>query len=290
MPTTLDMDGCSCCGLCIRSGSAPLGDQPPSDVVRPADPSKARGTAQNTARTPARARVRSQARSPAAPAVTTTPATNVNSFDLDNLTQDSDDDRFVAQHAAPARGQTLASAPAPTQVARHATPDPASALEVTASTSTSANCLGLNCLTPGLDDGQLDIVAIHGINGHAHKTFLHKGGALWLRDFLPEQIPGARVFSFGYDAQVAFTTSKANLDDFARSLLTQLKMLRSRKEQQSRPLIFICHSMGGIVVKQALLDSTVEGLYTNCSRLLLLPDLMQTISHSSGILLRGSYF
>jgi hypothetical protein len=86
---------------------------------------------------------------------------------------------------------------------------------------------GLHCLTPDLDDDQLsqsplDIVAIHGINGDAYKTWSH-GDTLWLRDFLPEQVPGARVFSFRYDAQVAFSSSRADIRDFARSLLNSLK-------------------------------------------------------------------
>src|SRR5271154_6866626 len=43
----------------------------------------------------------------------------------------------------------------------------------------------------------LDIVAVHGITGDAYDTWTHKNGKLWLRDFVPEDFPGARVFSFG---------------------------------------------------------------------------------------------
>ncbi|KAH0551024.1 hypothetical protein GP486_007617 [Trichoglossum hirsutum] len=93
--------------------------------------------------------------------------------------------------------------------------------------------LGLICLTPDSEDAQLnpglpDIVAIHGINGHPYESWT-RDGAFWLRDFLPEEIPGARVFSFGYDAQVVFTTSKASLDAYARSLLNSLRSCRSGK-------------------------------------------------------------
>ena len=96
---------------------------------------------------------------------------------------------------------------------------------------------GLICLTPDLGEDQHtrglpDIVAIHGINGDARRSWTHENGACWLRDFLPDQIPGARVFSFGYDAQVALTTSKGELDDFARSLLNCLKIYRGVKVGQ----------------------------------------------------------
>jgi len=123
--------------------------------------------------------------------------------------------------------------------------------------------LGLFSLTPDLDVEQLDpglpdIVAIHGINGDPFKTWTHENGALWLQDFLPKEFTGLRVFSFGYDAQVAFTTSTATPDDFAKSLLGYLQMYRTGKEQLKKPWIFICHSMGGIVLKRAVVLAQIH--------------------------------
>lgn len=122
--------------------------------------------------------------------------------------------------------------------------------------------LGLVNLTPDLGDDQTDprfpdIVAIHGIGGDAYKTWTHENGTLWLRDILPKSIKGARVFSFGYDAEVVLTKSQAELDGFARSLLNKLRVERDH-DLQSRPLIFICHSMGGIVLKKALTIARLE--------------------------------
>jgi hypothetical protein len=94
--------------------------------------------------------------------------------------------------------------------------------------------LGLVLLTPVLPADQIDerspdIIAIHGICGDPLKTWTHESGALWLRDFLPKDINGARVFSFGYDAEVALTKSLATLDNFARSLLINIKLERNGK-------------------------------------------------------------
>ncbi|CAN9218325.1 unnamed protein product [Alternaria alternata] len=77
------------------------------------------------------------------------------------------------------------------------------------------------------------IVAVHGLNGHREKTWTTSGGVNWLRELLPHDLPNARILSWGYDAntqQLAQQTSK-------------------------RPIMFVAHSLGGIVVKSALIHS-----------------------------------
>ncbi|KAI9853963.1 MAG: hypothetical protein M1813_001607 [Trichoglossum hirsutum] len=76
----------------------------------------------------------------------------------------------------------------------------------------------------------LDIVALHGITGDAYDTWTHENGKFWLRDFIPKQLPGARIFSFGYPAKVFCSLGTGHLDSFARSLLEGLKRERRRKE------------------------------------------------------------
>ena len=76
----------------------------------------------------------------------------------------------------------------------------------------------------------LDIVALHGITGDAYDTWRHENGKLWLQDFLPKELPGARIFSFGYPAEVFCSLGTGHLDSFARSLLEDLKRVRRKKE------------------------------------------------------------
>jgi len=101
--------------------------------------------------------------------------------------------------------------------------------------ASSQSRFGLFQLTTVLSEEELsrkgpDIVAIHGITGGYERTWTHSQGALWLRDFLPKDLPvPTRVFSFGYDAQVKFSVSKAKLEDFARSLLQALNRVRRGK-------------------------------------------------------------
>jgi hypothetical protein len=102
---------------------------------------------------------------------------------------------------------------------------------------------------PGVSEDLIgvDIVAIHGLNGDAYTTWQHENGTLWLRDLLPNSLPGSRVFTYGYPSELFFSNSTATLRDYSRSLL---KSLTAISEQTQRPLIFVCHSLGGIVCKQ----------------------------------------
>jgi hypothetical protein len=75
------------------------------------------------------------------------------------------------------------------------------------------------------------IVAVHGLNGSARKTWTDKeSGKFWLEDFLPHAIPSARIMTFGYDSSLAFSKSKAGIENFARDLLNRLKAARNSDE------------------------------------------------------------
>ncbi|KAI0454754.1 hypothetical protein F5B21DRAFT_514460 [Xylaria acuta] len=100
----------------------------------------------------------------------------------------------------------------------------------------------------------VDIVAVHGLNGKARDTWKDEAsGMLWLEDFLPEVLPQARIMTFGYDSGLLLSHSKGRIDDFARDLLNRLWMLRQPPGNKNRPLVFVAHSLGGIVVKKALI-------------------------------------
>ncbi|OKP07146.1 Protein SERAC1 [Penicillium subrubescens] len=102
----------------------------------------------------------------------------------------------------------------------------------------------------------VDIVAIHGLNGHYFQTWatpVSDGREVnWLKDLLPKQIPNARIMSFGYNSAVQMSKSAGDISLFADQLLEDLFIRRQRQEEPGRPIIFICHSLGGIVFKQTL--------------------------------------
>lgn len=69
----------------------------------------------------------------------------------------------------------------------------------------------------------VDVVAIHGLNGDAFTTWTHPNGTLWLRDLLPQFLPGCRVFTYGYPSQLVFNSSFAGVQEYARNLLDSLR-------------------------------------------------------------------
>ena len=53
---------------------------------------------------------------------------------------------------------------------------------------------------------------------------------LWLRDFLPSQVPNTRIMSFGYGSLVAFSKSEIEIRDVAADLLNRLHDERDTNE------------------------------------------------------------
>ena len=79
----------------------------------------------------------------------------------------------------------------------------------------------------------IDIVAVHGLNGHPFKTwtFNEKGKeCFWLQDYLLKDLPGARLFTFGYNSHTFFSRSVETIADYAKELIDDLEHERSSPE------------------------------------------------------------
>jgi hypothetical protein len=70
------------------------------------------------------------------------------------------------------------------------------------------------------------IVAIHGFDGHREKSWTADNGKLWLRDFLPQALPTARILTYGYDAYTENSPSEQTLHSHAQNFLARLCMSR----------------------------------------------------------------
>ncbi|KAF8519406.1 hypothetical protein BU17DRAFT_47785, partial [Hysterangium stoloniferum] len=99
------------------------------------------------------------------------------------------------------------------------------------------------------------IVAIHGLDGHREASFTAPNGVLWLRDLLPEALPTARILTYGYDARThSENRSSQTLYDLSTDFVGKLSNFRIHTKSD-RPLIFIAHSFGGIMLKNALIHA-----------------------------------
>ncbi|ORY55944.1 uncharacterized protein BCR38DRAFT_317636, partial [Pseudomassariella vexata] len=111
-------------------------------------------------------------------------------------------------------------------------------------------------------DAKVDIVLVHGLNGEPQKTWTAKNGVFWPTDLLPESLKSARanVLVYGYNADVYSKKHGGNPSDnfiymHAQTLVTSLTHYRKDELSSRNPIIWVCHSLGGILVKRALLYS-----------------------------------
>ena len=91
----------------------------------------------------------------------------------------------------------------------------------------------------------------------------------WPRDLLPKSFPQARVLTWGYNVslpEMLSSKSKGSVFHHAEVLLADLVKERSLSRNEKIPLIFVAHSLGGIVVKDALSLSRSD--LTELSRIL----------------------
>lgn len=101
----------------------------------------------------------------------------------------------------------------------------------------------------------IDIVSVHGIYGNAYDTWRAAGGVSWLHDFIPKDIRHARVFTFDYNSFELFSRPRENLPRLTSKFLEEVKKART-SVPSTRPLVFVCHSMGGLVVEEVCNIST----------------------------------
>ena len=103
------------------------------------------------------------------------------------------------------------------------------------------------------------IIAVHGLNLTASDQHYREtwsiGTTLWLKDFFPNVLPYARIFLFKYNADSRKIITLATMNDHA-TLLLEASMSK-RANAQNRPLVYLAHSTGGLVVKKVGRDALI---------------------------------
>lgn len=81
-------------------------------------------------------------------------------------------------------------------------------------------------------------------------------GCYWPLDLIPDDFDNVRVFTCGYNSYPTRGLAGANemnISQHARNLLHRIK--NTRADCPGRPIIFVAHSLGGILVKDAIIES-----------------------------------
>jgi hypothetical protein len=87
----------------------------------------------------------------------------------------------------------------------------------------------------------------------------------WPEDLLSKDFEDLRILTYGYDSHVSHffkgPANQNNITAHGRSLLNALEL--SRRSDPKRPLIFIVHSLGGLMLKEVRVHSNRErhGIY-----------------------------
>ena len=83
------------------------------------------------------------------------------------------------------------------------------------------------------------------------------GTCYWPFNLLPSDFDRIRILTYGYDSHPSHfyktTTNQMTISQHGRDLLTRIT--NSRRHCLSRPLMFVAHSLGGILVKDAIVES-----------------------------------
>ncbi|KAH8150012.1 uncharacterized protein LAJ45_05698 [Morchella importuna] len=111
-------------------------------------------------------------------------------------------------------------------------------------------------------DDMIDVIAVAGLEGHAIESWRNtKSGEMWLQNHLPKDIKNIRILTYGYNTDLIGDTMEDTILDLRSNLFTHLLNVRKTAQEKKRPIIFIGHGFGGILILQTLLESKSRKIY-----------------------------
>jgi len=112
---------------------------------------------------------------------------------------------------------------------------------------------------------------VHGLNPRSKKAEKHAWntwrepqddtGRLWLRDDLPKSVPDARIFLYEYDSTAVYGVDRSTFIDKANELLEAIRI--KQNDDEHKPLILLGHSLGGLLIEQALVNAHNNPKYSH---------------------------
>ncbi|PVH80414.1 TPR-like protein [Cadophora sp. DSE1049] len=107
----------------------------------------------------------------------------------------------------------------------------------------------------------VDLVAIHGLYEGQLDTWTDpQTTLLWLRDLFPHNELNVRVLAYGYGTASLLEPGGTadGILPHATSFIAELCAFRGLSNTSERPIIFVCHGFGGILLKRALVFSSAS--------------------------------
>ncbi|KAL8985386.1 MAG: hypothetical protein Q9177_004448, partial [Variospora cf. flavescens] len=102
----------------------------------------------------------------------------------------------------------------------------------------------------------VDIVILHGLYESALDTLTEaRTGVVWIRDLFLPHSPQSRVLTYDYDRRALLRPGTGIVDpllNLATTFLGELVADRAWAHAFNRPIVFLCHGFGGLLLKRAL--------------------------------------
>ena len=77
---------------------------------------------------------------------------------------------------------------------------------------------------------------------------------------MPQHVPETRIFLYEYNSTAVYGTDRDTFIGKANELLEAIRI--ERDDMESRPILLLGHSMGGLLIKQALINAHNNPKYT----------------------------
>ncbi|KAL8316101.1 hypothetical protein RB597_000144 [Gaeumannomyces tritici] len=110
----------------------------------------------------------------------------------------------------------------------------------------------------------IDCIVIHGFGSHPLAAFkAQRFPDVWIRDWLPQDFPKLDVLTYGYGSHFDDPNASGDIHEWADSFRSDLRAYRSmtRGNANFKPLIFIVHSLGGLVFKDAVVSMANSAIF-----------------------------
>lgn len=125
---------------------------------------------------------------------------------------------------------------------------------------TKPNFLGFTPLYQPPGDIVADVIAVTGLAEHPYGSWATSDGTMWLQDYIPKDIPDVRVLIYGYDSDLKDRKARAIIGNHGGNFRNKLLRMRKLGKCEDRPLILIGHGLGGLIVKETLIDRHLRRL------------------------------